>query len=229
MIKLHLPSLALDNNLPKFKKSWLWSLIPEYNQWSTSGTWAFTWITYSRITSTSISWTHLCITTYGTFTKSDANWIRSQLRPSHKPLILSKVDHCNSLLLKTTSYQLNKLECIQNMACWLVLKLRTYDRVTEPMSTLHWLCICERIQYNVVSIMFKCLKGNAPQYLIDLLPKKQNIRQLWSSTADICLSAFYKKTQAYNSSFASARPRIWNSPPAEVCKLDITEKFKRQL
>ena len=59
-----------------------------------------------------------------------------------------------------------------------VLKHRKYYRVTEPMSTLHWLCIHERIQYKVASIKFNCLKSNAPQYLIDLLPKRQNIRQL---------------------------------------------------
>ena len=32
-------------------------------------------------------------------------------------LIPSKVDYCNSLLLGTVSYQLDKLQCIQNMAC----------------------------------------------------------------------------------------------------------------
>ena len=32
-------------------------------------------------------------------------------------LILSMVDYCNSFLLETTSYQLDKLQCIQNMAC----------------------------------------------------------------------------------------------------------------
>ena len=39
-------------------------------------------------------------------------------------LILSKVDYCNSLLLGTMSYQLDKLQCIQNMACQVVLNLR---------------------------------------------------------------------------------------------------------
>ena len=92
--------------------------------------------------------------------------------------ILSKVDYCNSLLLGTVSYQLDKLQCIQNMACQVVLKLKKYDRVTEPMSTLYWLCIHKGIQYKVASIMLNCLKGNAPQYLIGLLPKRQNIRQL---------------------------------------------------
>ena len=109
-------------------------------------------------------------------------------------LILSKVDYCNSLLLRTASNQLDKLQYIQNMACQVVLKLKKYDRVTEPISTLHWLCIHERIHYKVASIMFNCPKGNAPQYIIDLLPKRQNIRQMQSSTTDICLSAFYKNT-----------------------------------
>ena len=77
--------------------------------------------------------------------------------------------------------------------------------------------------------MFNCLKGNAPQYLIDLVSKRQNIRQLQSSTTDISLTAFYKNTQAYNWWLTSARPRIWNSLPAEVHRLDDTEMFKKQL
>ena len=40
------------------------------------------------------------------------------------------------------------------MAHQAVLKVRKYERGTKPMSTLHWLCICKRIQYKVVSIMF---------------------------------------------------------------------------
>ena len=228
MTKLSLPSLALDNNLPKFKKLWLQLVTPEYNQWSMSGTWAFSWITHLRITYISISWPHLCITIYRTFIKSEASWmwVSQNHHTSHYPF---EGWHCNLLLLGTASYQLDKLQCIQNIACQVVVKLRKYDRVTEPMPALHWLSVHERIQYKVASIMFNCLKGNASQYLIDLLSKRQNIRQLWSSTTDISLSAFYKNIQAYNSSFASAGQRIWNSFPAKVCKLDSMEMFKKQL
>ena len=38
-------------------------------------------------------------------------------------LILSKVDYCNLLLLGTALYQLDKLQCIQNMVCQVGLKL----------------------------------------------------------------------------------------------------------
>ena len=162
MIKLSLSSLVPDNNLPKYRKSQLQSVTPEYNQWSMSGKWAFSWITYWRITSKSISWPHLCITTYRAFTKSEENWILNQPKTFTQALILFKVNYFNFLLLGTTSHQPDKLQCTQNMACWIVFNLRKYDRITKAMSTLHWLCIQGRIQYNVVSIMFNCLKGKPP-------------------------------------------------------------------
>ena len=89
-------------------------------------------------------------------------------------LIMSKLDYCNALLPGSSKLLLTKLQCIQNMACRIVCSLRKFDHVTQPMYDLHWLCIQERIDYKIACIMFKCCDGTAPQYLMDLLPKRQS-------------------------------------------------------
>ena len=126
-------------------------------------------------------------------------------------LILSKLDYCNALLPGSSRMLLTKLQCIQNMACRIVCNLQKFNHITQPMYDLHWLCIQERIDYKIACIMFKCHRGTAPQYLIDLLPKRQSKWQLRSSTSNMCQTKFFKTSQGYNSSFSSYGPRIWNA------------------
>ena len=38
---------------------------------------------------------------------------------------------------------------------------------TRPLMDLHWLPYPQRITYKLCMIMFKCLRGTAPAYLID--------------------------------------------------------------
>ena len=90
-------------------------------------------------------------------------------------LVMSKLDYCNALLPGSSKLLLTKLQCIQNMACRIVCRLRKFDHVTQPMCDLHWLHTQERINYKIACIMFKCHDGTSPKYLIDLLPIGQSI------------------------------------------------------
>ena len=67
-------------------------------------------------------------------------------------LVLSKLDYCNSLLAGTTGYQLDKLQCIQNMACIVITNLGKYDHISENMMTLLWQRISERIMNKLHSL-----------------------------------------------------------------------------
>ena len=53
-------------------------------------------------------------------------------------LVVSKLDNCNSVLAGKAGYQLDKLQCIQNMACRIITNLCIYDHIRENMKTLHW-------------------------------------------------------------------------------------------
>ena len=87
-------------------------------------------------------------------------------------LILSKLDYCNALLPGSSRILLTMLQCIESMACRIVCSLQKFDHITGPMYDLHWLHIQEKIDYKITCIVFKCHRGIAPQYLIDLLPKR---------------------------------------------------------
>ena len=125
-----------------------------------------------------------------------------------KAVVLSKLDYCNAILLGTSEFLLDKLQHIQNMACRVVANLCKFDHVTPITSSLHWLRIRECITYKIACLMHGCQHGNTPKYLKELLPKKQNIRQLRSPTSSICQSILCKLSQTYKSSFTSAGPQI---------------------
>ena len=44
-------------------------------------------------------------------------------------LVLSKLDYCNSLLIGTRKYNLDKLQSIQNMSCLVTNDLKKYDSI----------------------------------------------------------------------------------------------------
>ena len=131
-------------------------------------------------------------------------------------LVMSKLNYCNSLLLGLANYQLNKIQRIQNMACRIVCNLHKFDHVTPSMHDLHWLKIPQKIQLKIACLMYKCINGQAPKYLIDLLPFKPKTWQLHSTTSDILPPILQRSTLAYNASFPSAGPRLWNSLPKEI-------------
>ena len=100
-----------------------------------------------------------------------------------KVLVLSKLDYCNTILLETSEFLLDKLKFIQNMACRVLDNLQKFDHITLKMSSFHWLRTRECITYKTACLMHGCQHGDAPKYLKELLPKKQNIRQLRSTSS----------------------------------------------
>ena len=66
-------------------------------------------------------------------------------------LVLSNIDYCISFLAGSSQYQLDKLQHIQNMSCWVICNIRKHDHLSPAMKCLHWLKIPERITYNCVS------------------------------------------------------------------------------
>ena len=71
-------------------------------------------------------------------------------------LVLSRIDYCNSLLLGSAQYQLDKLQRLQNMACRIICQKRKFDHITSDLIELHWLKPPERITFKVAMLMFCC-------------------------------------------------------------------------
>ena len=76
-------------------------------------------------------------------------------------LVLRRIDYCNSLLLGTPKYHINKLQRLQNMSCRVICDLRKFDHISSAMADLHWLKVNEHITFNVTVLMYKCVISTA--------------------------------------------------------------------
>ena len=86
-------------------------------------------------------------------------------------LVMSHLDYCNAIFYGLPEVDLKRLQRVQNVAAKLVLNKSHRDSVTQCMLHLHWLPIKLRIEYKILALTHKCVYGEAPKYLTDLISK----------------------------------------------------------
>ena len=94
-------------------------------------------------------------------------------------LVISRLDHCNSLLIGLPQYELQKLQKVFNTAARIVTRSRPDAHITP----VHWLSIEARLQFKILITVFKGLNNiDAPIYIKELLVPLNSTRTLRSST-----------------------------------------------
>ena len=104
--------------------------------------------------------------------------------------VASRLDYCNSLLAGISDSLLLQLKSILRIAARLVMRKGKFDPITDDIRDhLHWLPIPQRVQFKLGLLVYKCLHGGAPPYLVDMLVQNSDVPALRSlrSTARGCL------------------------------------------
>lgn len=146
-------------------------------------------------------------------------------------LVMSHLDYCNSILYGIANCDLQKMQRIQNMCAKLVLSRSKYDSSKQALFDLHWLPVKARISFKILTYMFNCSKGNAPDYLTELLESKSAKRVLRSSECvDNCYNVPFNKRKSFaDRSFSYIGPKLYNQLPTEIRNSNTIEAFKRNL
>ena len=90
---------------------------------------------------------------------------------------MSHLDYSNTIFSGLPDKDMANLQRIQNACAKLVLQKDKLASSTECLCALHWLSIRERIDYKILTLVFKSLNNQAPVYLQDLLcecPKRRS-------------------------------------------------------
>ena len=145
--------------------------------------------------------------------------------------IAGAIYYCNSLLYGLQTIHINKLQRVQNAAARLVTNTCRVCHITPILEDLHWLPIKYRIEFKIVLLIFTCLYGLAPQYLVDLIAVAAKSRyNLRSRNATLLLPANARCLPTLGDrAFQSAAPKLWSSLLAEIRNIQTITSFKRAL
>ena len=145
-------------------------------------------------------------------------------------LCISHLDYCNSLLYGLPDNTIKRLQRVQNMCAHLILRRGKRDSITQCLKELHWLPIRQRINYKILILTHKCLNGQGPLYLKELLiphtQRRQGLRSYMQP--DLLLRPFTKLKTFADRSFSIAAPTLWNQLPTALRQMDLLT-FKKEL
>ena len=79
-------------------------------------------------------------------------------------LVMTHLDYANSILAGLPKASIHQLQRVQNMAARTVLQRSKYKSSSKCLEELHWLPIQYRINFKVVTLVFKCIHGLGPSY-----------------------------------------------------------------
>ena len=104
------------------------------------------------------------------------------------------------------------------MCTKLVLGWPKHTSSTDTLKRLCWLPIQVRIEYKILSITYNCIRGQAPQYLKDLITiNKQKCDNMRSNNKGSILAIPKVKHETFiTHSFKYSAPLLWNHLPQNI-------------
>ena len=143
--------------------------------------------------------------------------------------VLTRIDHCNSLLFGSTHDVTSHLQRIQNYAARVILCLPKSSSITIHLKSLHWLPVKLRSTYKIACLCNHCHSSTAPSYVADMLHKKP------LHTGNTCSRSYtmpllnrpaHSKATLGDHSFSFASSSVWNSIPNDVRCAPSLPSFK---
>ena len=117
---------------------------------------------------------------------------------------------------------------MQNFAARLVLGLKKFDHISEGRRSLKWLNVSEKILFNDLVLVFKCLNGLAPGYLADYFITRlaihgRNLRRSGDLSLPRC------RLSAEQRDFYFRGAARWNDLPKDFQGIKDIKVFKKRL
>ena len=145
-------------------------------------------------------------------------------------LVSPHLDYGNGLLLGIPKKLVNKLQVAQNSAVRLIERLNRYDNISNYRKNLHWLPIPARSQFKALTMVWKALNDQAPDYNKQLLViKEPNSINLRSNDQLRLETQAGLSTNHDNRAFSQVIPKLWNELPEQLKSSKSLLSFKSNL
>lgn len=162
----------------------------------------------------------------------------SRLRKSLSPEILIKIymttiqpciDYALTIWGNTTLKNLDKVQRIQNYAARLITGQFDYINVRgiDLVKQLGWMSIQQRFDYFCILLTFKCIHGQAPNYLTCNIIMECEVSERITRSINSC--NIYVPYEAVTKTFIYTGAKLWNSLPSHLQDLTDIDAFKCSL
>ena len=147
----------------------------------------------------------------------------------YNSVVQPTIDYCLTVWGNTTTCNLNKIQRIQNYAARIMTNEFDYINVRgiELVKRLGWMSVKQRFNYFCLLLMFKCIHGQAPDYLCNnvVMECEVQLRQTRSSDYNNVYVPFAtNETVTKTLMFTGAV--LWNSLPHHVQDITSLNTFK---
>ena len=136
--------------------------------------------------------------------------------------------YCSNVWANTTNKNVRKLQAVQNFPCRIVSGAKKHDHLTPLLKSLSWLPVKDQLYYRQAIMVFKCMTGQAPEYLTSqFITRKQVSEQTTQSSQNLNIPLF--RTASGQRTFHYRTVKLWNNLESFLKLSPSVEIFKRSL
>ena len=117
---------------------------------------------------------------------------------------------------------------VQNFAARIITRSQKFDHITPDLKELKWLSVESMLAYRDCILVFKCLRGLAPDYLAKKFKKRSEIHNKDTRDKNKMDIPGYR-TAAGQRAFHYRAVSLWNSLPERLTELTNLASIKKKL
>ncbi len=140
--------------------------------------------------------------------------------------VSSHIDYCNVLFSSLCMSALDRLQAIQDAAARLLTRSDRRSNIIPVLRSLHWLPVAYRIQFKILTLIYRTLHGQAPACVAELLYPYSSTRSLRSNMLNLLSVSRTRLKTRCDWAFEAVAPKLWNALPTPWQSADSIGSFK---
>jgi len=153
--------------------------------------------------------------------------VRSSLTKAIQAFVNQRLDYANGLLYGLPNNVMHNLQKVQNSAARTLSGAKRRDHITPVLKKLHWLPVKKRVEFKLLTLMYKVKSGTAPAYLTELVEPQKSSRRLRSEDKHKFVEPSTHLVTGGDRAFQKAGPVLWNKLPLNIRMSPSLFSFKR--